>query len=280
MRKKNFIILMLMFGFISLFSGEKTRQEIVSELFNSIEGWFGVPYVLGGQDKSGIDCSGFTGVVYQKVFNMTLPRTVASQKNLGQTVVDKLQPGDLVFFDTLGSGVSHVGIYVFDNKFIHAASAGPNIGVIKSSLDEKYYKNRYLFAKRVVKLPPFANENGKDNLNVSSGSKTTNNIENVPNKVNIVFYKFLTNGRIIDKSLVFDSNNPIFYKIQNPSDENDIILQFENEDTRDVKEIYLNLIDRLYMQSVRLKTGNYKVKFIKDNDILFEKKIIVTPKHL
>lgn len=143
---------------ILLFSQEKSRREIVSELFDSVEYWMGTPYVLGGNTKTGIDCSGFVVNVYKKVFNKQLPRTVAEQKAAGVPVKGTLQPGDLVFFITHDNTVSHVGIYVFDGKFIHAASAGSKVGVIKSSLKEPYYQSRYVYARRIIDLPPYVKE--------------------------------------------------------------------------------------------------------------------------
>ncbi|HOV13715.1 MAG TPA: NlpC/P60 family protein [Spirochaetota bacterium] len=270
---KKFIILIFIFTVFQIFSSSKSRQEIVSELFKSIEGWFGVPYVLGGQTKNGIDCSGFVREVYKDVFNLDLPRTVTGQKVLGDPVNGALQPGDLVFFDTIGGGVSHVGIYVFDNKFIHAASAGPSVGVIKSSLNEKYYKERFLFARRLVKLPQFIKDNNKIELSENKEIEKDKKIE--VNRRYIIFYKFLTNGKLIDKSLVFKKNSPIFYKIQNTNEEKDIVLIFENKETKESKNIDLNYIDSMAIQSIKLDSGNYIVKFVKDKNVIYKKEIIV-----
>lgn len=139
----------------------KSRQQIVRELFDSVEEWMGTPYVYGGNSKNGIDCSAFVSRVYSKVFNVKLPRTVAHQKNLGTVVTGNLQPGDLIFFD-FGSGISHVGIFVFGEKFIHAASGGPNVGVVKCSLKEPYYKRHYAYARRIVTLPAYKAPENKD----------------------------------------------------------------------------------------------------------------------
>ena len=152
MKKHLFLLILL---FISLnFLISQTRQEIVQGLFRCVESWFDSPYEFGGNKKNGVDCSAFVSAVYKKVFDIELPRTVIEQKELGTLVIDKLQPGDLVFFN-IGGKISHVGIYVFDNKFIHSASQGLRTGVIKSSLEESYYKERFVFAKRLVKLPPY-----------------------------------------------------------------------------------------------------------------------------
>lgn len=147
----------------------KSRQQIVRELFDSVEEWMGTPYVYGGNSKNGIDCSAFVSRVYSKVFDVKLPRTVAYQKNLGTVVTGKLQPGDLIFFD-FGSGISHVGIFVFGEKFIHAASGGPNVGVVKCSLKEPYYKRHYAYARRIVTLPAYK---APENANPSSPAANT-----------------------------------------------------------------------------------------------------------
>ncbi len=110
--------------------------------------YLGVTYVYGGSSASGLDCSGFVSIVYREL-GVTLPRTSREQFLSGIAVKrSDLEPGDLVFFDTLGRGaVSHVGIYLGDGEFIHAAS---NPGkVITSRLEERYYATRYLGARRV-----------------------------------------------------------------------------------------------------------------------------------
>lgn len=162
---KNWILIFLFLTcvFYSYPNGvmNKSRQQIVRELFDSVEEWMGTAYVYGGNSKNGIDCSAFVSRVYSKVFDIQLPRTVAHQKNIGTVVTGNLQPGDLIFFD-FGSGVSHVGIFVFADKFIHAASGGPNVGVVKCSLKEPYYKRHYAYARRIVTLPAYkAPENNK-----------------------------------------------------------------------------------------------------------------------
>jgi LysM repeat protein len=110
--------------------------------------YLGVNYVYGGSSANGLDCSGFTSIVF-KEFGITLPRVSREQFAIGTPVErDQLREGDLVFFDTTGKGVSHVGIYLSDDEFIHAAS---NPGrVLKSKLSEKYYAMRYLGARRVI----------------------------------------------------------------------------------------------------------------------------------
>ena len=110
--------------------------------------YLGTPYVYGGDSKSGIDCSAFTGAVYDKSVNMKLPRTAADQVKLGQPVSpEDLKFGDLMFFNTTGANPSHVGIYIGDDLFAHASEA---FGVTISSIESSYYKKRYTEARRVL----------------------------------------------------------------------------------------------------------------------------------
>lgn len=107
----------------------------------------GARYTRGGVSRSGFDCSGFTRYVYAK-FGIALPHSSAAQARLGKSVSkSQLQPGDLVFFETYRKGISHVGIYIGDNKFVHAATYGR--GVRTDSLSDSYYGPRYRGARRV-----------------------------------------------------------------------------------------------------------------------------------
>ncbi len=111
--------------------------------------YLGVTYRYGGTDPSaGLDCSGFVQIVFAEL-GLKLPRTSALQFQAGIEVArENLQEGDLVFFDTTGRGVSHVGIYLRDNQFIHAASNPGKVTI--SSLTEKYWQPKYLGARRVL----------------------------------------------------------------------------------------------------------------------------------
>lgn len=108
--------------------------------------FMGVPYVWGGEDPSGFDCSGFVQYVYA-MHGVRLPRTADIQFGAGRAVPrGQEQPGDLVFFETYAPGASHVGIYLGSGSFIHASSVG---FVRVSSLSEDYFQSRYLGARRV-----------------------------------------------------------------------------------------------------------------------------------
>jgi cell wall-associated NlpC family hydrolase len=109
----------------------------------------GTRYVFGGTSPRGVDCSGLAQSVY-KQWGLMLPRTSTGQHKEGIAVPkDQLQPGDLVFFkNTYRRGISHVGIYVGANHFVHAAHSRK--GVIVTSLEDKYYKAKWAGARRVT----------------------------------------------------------------------------------------------------------------------------------
>ena len=110
--------------------------------------FLGVPYKYGGVTKSGIDCSGFTGRVYEHAAGIVLPRSAEGQYHVGRGVKpEDLRFGDLVFFNTTGDSPSHVGIYIEDDLFAHASVTS---GVTLSSLQSTYYRERFVGARRVV----------------------------------------------------------------------------------------------------------------------------------
>lgn len=112
--------------------------------------WIGVPYRIGGNTQRGTDCSGMTSQIYKKVYKTKLSRSSDQQKNEDTRRVSKrnLREGDLVFFSSPRSRrkVAHVGIYLKNNKFIHASTSR---GVIVSRLSEDYYTKYWMSGGRV-----------------------------------------------------------------------------------------------------------------------------------
>jgi hypothetical protein len=114
-------------------------------LLGFMDNWFGTRYKLGGTTKRGIDCSALTGALLLAVYGFNLPRTARQQYEATDHIdKDELQEGDLVFFNTHG-GVSHVGVYLENDYFLHASTHGVTI----SSLDDHYYAKRFICGGRV-----------------------------------------------------------------------------------------------------------------------------------
>ena len=128
-------------------SASKEVQE--DALRRAADEWLNVPYRFGGESRQGIDCSGLTCRIYREVYGIELPRTVEQQIQAGRFVQKaRLQPGDLLFFRTGGSGaVDHVGIYLGQGRFVHASLQR---GVVISELEARYYQRRYVTARRIL----------------------------------------------------------------------------------------------------------------------------------
>lgn len=124
-------------------------QARAHEILMSAFSLTGIKYKWGGSSpETGFDCSGFVRYVFQQAANLTLPHGARALSQLGQKIpLDQLQPGDLVFFNTLKSAFSHVGIYVGDGRFIHAPSSGGGIHVV--SMNEAYWSKRFNGARRI-----------------------------------------------------------------------------------------------------------------------------------
>lgn len=128
--------------------GNMTKREITADkMLVEAKRYIGVPYEWGGSDPSGFDCSGFTKYVFSQV-EYYIPRTAELQYAKGYTVSkSQLKSGDLVFFTTYKAGPSHVGIVTDNQKFIHASSSK---GITITDLNNSYYTQRYVGAKRVL----------------------------------------------------------------------------------------------------------------------------------
>ncbi|MBM3158739.1 MAG: C40 family peptidase [Bacteroidetes bacterium] len=123
-----------------------------SKLLAAIDPWMGVRYRSGGTTTQGIDCSAFTASVLSTYAGVQLPRTCREQfQQYPKVDKEEIQVGDLLFFRTRGRSVSHVGIYLGNNKFVHASSSN---GVIVSSRSEPYFSTRFVGARRVPSLSP------------------------------------------------------------------------------------------------------------------------------
>lgn len=140
---------LLLLGAAILFTGIENTSYASEKpgLGQAIDEVIGTPYKWGGTTTSGFDCSGFIRYIFDQ-FQTDLPRTSSSQALAGTKVdKDELLPGDLVFFNTSGAGISHAGIYVGEGEFAHSSSSK---GVTISKLSEAYYAKRYVTARRVT----------------------------------------------------------------------------------------------------------------------------------
>jgi lipoprotein Spr len=117
------------------------------KLFQFVYDWIGTPYHWGGNSRKGIDCSAFTKEVYEKVFNLTIKRNSRDIFSMVSPVnKDELKEGDLVFFKIHSKSISHVGIYLGNNRFAHASIRGVAI----SSLDDDYYSRHFFKGGRML----------------------------------------------------------------------------------------------------------------------------------
>ena len=146
-----------------------TRLTVsMQSFFHSVSQYFGTRYRLGGQTPRGFDCSGFVRFMYDKVFNIHLPRSSKEMSAIGNKVSkNDLQPGDLVFFQTRGQRINHVGIFIGNDTFIHSSLSK---GITEDQLKLDYFEKRFAGAVRLLdpstdKFPPLPlqhEENGND----------------------------------------------------------------------------------------------------------------------
>jgi lipoprotein Spr len=119
-------------------------------LLSQLEKWYGTQYCFGGSTDSCIDCSSFTQVILRDVYNVKIPRNSQQQFDASTKIeVENLKEGDLVFFNTVSASmiITHVGVYVCNNKFAHASTSK---GVTISDLSEKYYAKAFRGAGRFI----------------------------------------------------------------------------------------------------------------------------------
>jgi cell wall-associated NlpC family hydrolase len=136
----------LLFKFSQLLDQE-IEQLPDSLLLKQIDPWLGVRYQSGGNSVAGIDCSAFTATILSSYRGVQLPRTSREQYRFCELVnKNDLKVGDLLFFRTRGRSISHVGIYLGNDKFVHASSSN---GVMVSDRKETYFSARYVGAGRI-----------------------------------------------------------------------------------------------------------------------------------
>jgi hypothetical protein len=118
-------------------------------LFRFIDEWYGVKYRFGGTTKQGIDCSAFTRQLVKDLYCLDIARVVGDQyRQCTPISKDELKQGDLVFFETFQPGLSHVAVYIGENKFVHASS---NKGITIDDFNNSYYKRNYRKSGRLIR---------------------------------------------------------------------------------------------------------------------------------
>ena len=133
----------------SLPSYGNTTEEKIQSVINVAKQQIGKPYEYGSTGPNSFDCSGLTSYAYKHGAGIILPRNSRDQATAGTYVSrNDLKPGDLVFFNTSGSGISHVGIYIGNDEMIHAPSSGKTIQTVK--ITASYWSSRYVTARRII----------------------------------------------------------------------------------------------------------------------------------
>jgi lipoprotein Spr len=116
-------------------------------LLELIDKWWGTKYCMGGSTENCIDCSAFTQVILREIYAQSLPRTSQEQYNMAKRIeYEDLQEGDLVFFSAGGKAITHVGVYLQNNKFVHASTSA---GVTITDLSDKYWNPKFRGGGRV-----------------------------------------------------------------------------------------------------------------------------------
>lgn len=125
-------------------------QDAVQEVLMNALSLTGIKYRYGGTSpNTGFDCSGFVRYVFSEAASIALPHNARAISQVGRMISpEQLQPGDLVFYNTMKSAFSHVGIYLGNNRFIHAPSSGGGIHVVR--MDDAYWSQRFDGARRII----------------------------------------------------------------------------------------------------------------------------------
>jgi hypothetical protein len=208
--KKSVFLAILLTGGAAAFSvsadadAQQQIQELRTSLITDAKKYIGTPYAYGAVGPDTFDCSGFIFTVSRESTGYQLPRTVKALYSFVRIIPDsKKEPGDIVFFHTTGgSTISHAGIYIGNDQFIHAASDGPNTGVILSSLKENYWKTAYSGAGQF--LP--ADQNEKEEQPVAENrTEAVQKTACSKNGTGSGFNSFLKNA-VVDASFGIDWN--------------------------------------------------------------------------
>ena len=126
-------------------SNSTVKAGVRDKIISFAQKKLGSPYVWGATGPNSFDCSGFVGYVFKSAASLTLPRVSSAQATFKPKISSmNMKKGDLVFFNTTGKGISHVGIYMGNRQFIHASSGSKRVTV--SSLDSNYYSKTFRWA--------------------------------------------------------------------------------------------------------------------------------------
>ncbi|WP_164926992.1 C40 family peptidase [Chlorobaculum tepidum] len=125
-------------------------SEKLKNLFTEVKQYLGIRYRFGGDTPSGFDCSGFVRFMFNKEFNVNLPRSSREMATIG-TRIDRneLRPGDLVFFKNAEDRINHVGIFVGNDTFVHSSLSK---GITRDTLNESYYSKRFATGVRILDI--------------------------------------------------------------------------------------------------------------------------------
>lgn len=132
--------------YAGLLGVDKKKIENIP-LYSFIDEWYGTPYQYGGKSKKGIDCSGFTATLYQQVYKKSISGNAESIYDQCKSVSKSdLKEGNLVFFKIDSKKITHIGVYLQNNKFVHASTKK---GIMISDLNEEYFKKYYYKSGRL-----------------------------------------------------------------------------------------------------------------------------------
>lgn len=130
--------------------GIKEQDIDKNKLYAFINEWYGTPYKYGGCQKSGVDCSCFANLLYEQVYGKKIARSAAEIfKSCDEIGLEDVREGDMVFFKIGGKSISHVGVYIRKNYFIHSSTSE---GVVLNSIEEAYYKKYFFCAGKMKKV--------------------------------------------------------------------------------------------------------------------------------